>query len=132
MLLCDAAQSAEGKLYVLGGGWSRMPSNTPTTMALAVKLSIPWDQANRPIHVRASLLTEDGRPVDIGMGPIELAGDLEVGRPPGLVQGTPLDAPFVLNFGAVVLMPGGFVWELEVDGDIRARAPFQVFSQGQP
>lgn len=132
MLLCDAAQSIEGKLYVLGGGWSRMAAETPTNMSLAVKLSVPWSQANRPISVRASLFTEDGNPVDLGAGPVEITGEIEVGRPPGMVPGTSLDAPFVLNFPSVVLPLGGYVWQLDVDGEeASARAPFQAYGQGQ-
>lgn len=130
MLLCDAAQSIEGKLFVLGGGWSAMASDFPANMALAVKLSIPWDQANRPVGVRASLITEDANPVELGAGPVELTGEIEVGRPPGLVPGTPLDTPFVLNFSNIALPPGGYVWQLEVDGEVMARAPFRTYSQG--
>lgn len=131
MLLCDAAESIGGKLYILGGGWSQIYTpNIPTNMALAVKLSIPWDRANEPIHIQASLLTEDGKPIDLGMGPLTAEGDIEVGRPPGLKRGTPLDAPLVLNFGAVTLQPGGYVWQLEVDDEVKARAPFRVLSQG--
>lgn len=131
MLLCDAAESVGGKLYILGAGWSQVTTpNTPMNMALAVKLSIPWDQANEPIGVQASLLNEDGKPVDLGAGPLSAGGDIEVGRPPGLRRGTPLDAPFVLNFAGIALPPGGYVWELEVDGAVKARAPFRVLSQG--
>lgn len=99
-------------------------------MALAVKLSIPWDRTNEPITVVASLLTEDGNPVDVGAGPLAAGGDIEVGRPPGLKRGTPLDAPFVFNFSGVPLNPGGYVWQLEIDGEVGARSPFRVLSQG--
>ncbi len=131
MLLCDAAESIGGKLYILGGGWSQIYTpNAPTNMALAVKLSIPWNRANELINIRALLLTEDGKPVDLGAGPLIAGGDIEVGRPPGLQRGTPLDAPFVLNFAGLALQPGGYVWQLEVDEEVKARAPFQVLSQG--
>jgi hypothetical protein len=130
MLLCDAAQSMGGKLYILGGGWSQINApNTPINMALAVKLSIPWDQANRPIPIKASLYDEDRREV-IKLGeeqtPVEVGGDVETGRPPGLKPGTSLDAPLVLDFPGVTLPPGGYEWVLEVDGDVKATAPFRV------
>ena len=35
ILLADAAQAAEGKLYVLGGGWS-ITGPDPSPMALAI------------------------------------------------------------------------------------------------
>lgn len=131
MLLCDAADAVGGKLYIIGGGWSQiLAPNAPVNMALAVKLAVPWDQANERISIQASLLTEDGKPVDLGEGPFSAGGELEVGRPPGLKRGTPLDAPFVLNFAGLVLIPGGYVWELEIDNQVKARAPFRVLSQG--
>ena len=131
MLLCDAAESIGGKLYILGGGWSQIYTpDVPVNMALAVKLAIPWDRANDPIQIRASLLTEDGQLVNFGMGPVSTEGGIEVGRPPGLKRGTPLDAPLVLNFAGLTIQPGGYVWELEADGGVVARAPFRVLSQG--
>lgn len=127
MLLCDAAEQQGGKLYILGGGFSVIwVPNVPVNMALAVKLSVPWDQANRKHTVKAMLLDDDGDPVDLGGGPLEVGGELEVGRPPGLKPGTPLDAPFVMPFAGMAFPPGGYVWVLEVDGTEMARAPFRV------
>ena len=35
MLLCDAAQAVEGKLYILGGGWNTIgPDPAPTAIAM--------------------------------------------------------------------------------------------------
>jgi hypothetical protein len=131
MLLCDAAESVGGKLYILGGGWSQVYTpNTPMNMALAVKLSVPWDMSNEQVMFLASLVTEDENPIDLGVGPVKAEGDFEIGRPPGLKRGTPLDASFVLNFPGVALQPGGYVWKLEIDGEVKARTPFRVLSQG--
>ncbi len=127
MLLCDAAAESNGKLFVLGGGWSVL--HGPSPMALAIKLSVPWDQANQPHAIRAVLVSADGDVVDAGNGPVTVEGQVEVGRPPGLKPGTPLDSPFVLSFPPLELEPGGYVWELEVDGTTMARNPFTVLSQ---
>jgi hypothetical protein len=130
MLLCDAAESVGSKLYILGGGWSliRTP-NHPVNMVLAVKLSVPWDQANRPIPVKATLYDED-RHEAITLGenevPVRAEGTIETGRPPGLRPGTSLDVPFTLPFPGIALDSGGYDWVLEVDGEIRANAPFRV------
>lgn len=128
MLLCDAAQSVGGKLYILGGGWTQLqaPPNVPVPMALAVRLLIPWDMANRQIPVRVVLVTSDGQPVDLGGGPIQAETIIEVGRPPGLEQGTPLDAMIAINLGGISLQAGRYVWELSVEGESAARASFQV------
>lgn len=132
MLLCDAAEMQGGKLFILGGGWSIIwVPGVPINMALAVKLSVPWDQANEKHHVRAALIDDDGDDVDFGQGPVSAEGDLEVGRPPGLKRGMALDAPFVLPFNGIVLQPGGYVWVLEIDGTELARAPFRVM-EGPP
>jgi hypothetical protein len=126
MLLCDAAQQMGGKLYILGGGWSVIFAPQPISCALAIKLAVPWDQANHRLSMRASLLDDDGNPVDVGQGPVFAAGNLEVGRPPGMKPGTPIDAPFALSFIGLPLPPGGYVFELEIDGTVEARTPFRV------
>lgn len=132
MLLCDAAEQQGGKLYILGGGFSIIwAPNTPVNMALAVKVSVPWDRANEKHQIHAALITDDGDAVDVGAGPVEVQGELEVGRPAGLKRGVPLDAPFALSFSGLVLQPGGYVWVLEIDGDEMARTTFRVM-EGPP
>ena len=46
ILLADSAQAINGKLYILGGGWS-IADPGPVVMALAMKIEVPWDQAKR-------------------------------------------------------------------------------------
>jgi hypothetical protein len=136
MLLCDAAQSVGGKLYVLGGGWSQVPATALAqgqSMALAVYLAVPWDRANESFEVVARLTTEDGDTVHLpglgeggSSGPMETRGQLEVGRPPGLKRGTPLDSTVALNFAGLPLGPGGYVWQFLVNDEVKARTPFRV------
>jgi hypothetical protein len=130
MLLCDAAQAVGNKLYILGGGWSQIVRpDVPVPMAIAVKLAIPWDRANEVHHFRLYLITADGEPV---MNPsneeeaIAVEGDLEVGRPPGLAQGTSLDSVFAVAFNGLPLPADGYVWELEIGGEVHGRIPFRV------
>jgi len=126
MLLCDSAQEVGGKLYILGGGWSVLGTpNTPTNMAVAIKLSVPWDQANERHQLRLMLMDGDGQQVDTGEGPIGVVGEFEVGRPPGMKRGSPIDTPFVASF-VLALEPDQYVWELEIDGTQMARVPFLV------
>lgn len=121
MMLCDAAQAVEGKLYILGGGWSVVgPAAMP--MAIAIKLEIPWDQANRPCSWRLSLVDADGHavflPTPDGSQQVMLEGQFEVGRPAGLPPGTPLDLPMVINIAPLPLRPGTrFEWLLDIDGN---------------
>jgi len=121
MLLADSAQAAEGKLYVLGGGWS-VTGPGPVPSAIAMKLEVPWDQANMPHHWELFLIDGDGQHVFVdtteGTQPVEIRGDFEVGRPPGVPPGTPIDLPIAINISPMPLHPGSrFTWRLVVDGE---------------
>jgi hypothetical protein len=134
MLLCDAAESVNGKLYILGGGWSQLLApDFPVNMSLAVKLSVPWHEANDPHQVVARLIDADGQQVTVPNPQnedesiaVQSQVQVETGRPPGLTPGTDLDAPLVFNFGGLALPAGGYVWELDVDGTVEARTAFRV------
>ena len=123
MMLADAAQAVDGKLYILGGGWSICgPDATP--MAVAVKIEVPWDQANLQHTSRLVLLDSDGAPVMVettgGTAGIEISTQFEVGRPPGHRPGTPIDFAFAVNTPPLALDPGGrYVWKFEIDGESR-------------
>lgn len=128
MLLCDYAEELGGKLYIMGGGWSRnFTPNRPTNMALAIKLIIPWDQANRPYDITVRLVDEnhDVVPNQEGEG-IAIVGKIEVGRPPGLKPGSNLDSALALRFDGLVLSPGTYVWELVVGREVLESAVFDV------
>lgn len=125
-MLCDYAEVADGKLFILGGGWS-ICGPGPFTHALAIKIGVPWELANRRHKLEAVLIDEDGQPVLIGDDPsgIRFEAEIEVGRPPGLPAGTYLDMPMAVNFGPIELAAGkGFAWTISVDGtqvDLRFR-----------
>ena len=121
ILLADAAQAVEGKLFVLGGGWS-ITGPEPSPMALAIKIEVPWDQANQQHACRLELLDSDGQAVlvDTGEGeqPIFIEAGFEVGRPAGVKPGTPIDLPIALRLGPLPLPPAGrFEWRLSIDGE---------------
>ena len=121
ILLADAAQAIENKLYILGGGWS-VTGPDPTPSALAIALKVPWDEANERHEMRVELLDSDGGSVVVGPDPDEarpvvIESQFEVGRPPGLKPGTPIDLAFAVNLGPVPLPPGGrYEWRLSIDG----------------
>lgn len=119
ILLADAAQAVGGKLYILGGGWS-VTGPDPTAGALAIKIEIPWNEANRPHDLRLALVDEDERPILTENKPVEITGRFEAGRPAGLPPGTPLDASIAINYGPLPLDPGRrYIWRLYIDGETR-------------
>jgi hypothetical protein len=128
MLLCDYAEELGGKLYIMGGGWSQLhTAGEPSNIALAIRLSVPWTQANEPHDLAIRLLTEDGEPVpnDLG-GYIELTGKVEVGRPAGLRPGTNLDLALAARFQGIELEAGGYRFSLEIDETELGNAIFNV------
>ena len=130
MLLCDAAVAdASGKLHMLGVGWSITTSPTAPS-AVAILLRIPWDRANQKLPMSLVLVDADGRPVNLpGAAKIGSESFLEVGRPPGVEHGTPLDAAFQLSVGPLPLPPGRYQWRLDVAGEEFA-VSFQVQGAG--
>ncbi len=132
LLLCDHAQEVAGKLYILGGGWS-IYRGAPVTMGLAVKISIPWDEANTPHSFAARLVTEDGLDPflpqpdgSLDASRVEFQGRFEAGRPAGLAPGAELDAPFAVNIAGLPLIPGRYEWQVEIDQTVVGRVAFTV------
>ncbi len=109
MMLCDAAQVSDGKLYVLGGGWS-MTGPDPVPSAIALKIDVGWHEAESAHHWELFLEDADGRPVLVetpeGEHPVEVRGEFTVGRPPGIPEGSPIDVALAVNLGPLPLTPG--------------------------
>src|SRR5262249_34081419 len=134
LLLCDAAESVNGKLYILGGGWSQLLlADYPAAMALAIKLEIPWHEANDEHRVVGRLVDADrAEQVELPLAPENEmvpgrpGAVVETGRPPGLSPGTAIDAPLVFKFQGLPLPAGSYVWEVEVDGEVGAGAAIRV------
>lgn len=106
VMLCDSAQTTqEGKLYVLGGGWSHITRSVsatdvpapPTQFALAASFLVDWNDANRPIGIRVTIEHQDERP------PLyEARAQITAGRPPQAIAGDPLRVlialPILMHF----------------------------------
>lgn len=115
VLMADSVQVAEGKLFILGGGLGVIGPR-PQHIAVAVRIAVPWDQANVKHNWRLDLIDEDGRHVLVKEKPVSIAGQFEAGRPAGVAPGTQLWVPLGLNFGAIPL-PGGrrYTWQLSLN-----------------
>jgi len=134
MLLADFAQVADGKLTIVGGGWSLTgPEVVP--FGIAMLIQVPWDRANERHVMRLELVDADGQQVMVEAEegeeqPVVFFDDFqfEVGRPPGLKPGTFLDFPVAINSAPLPLEPGTYEWRLTIDGasDADWRIPFTV------
>lgn len=119
LLLCDSAQSVQGKLYILGGGLSVIGPK-PQSVALALHVRVPWDRANVAHLWKIRLLDEDHRPVKVGEKEIVIQGRFEAGRPAGLRPGTPLGVALAINITPIPLPQGrSYTFALAVDDDER-------------
>jgi hypothetical protein len=121
MILADFAQVAEGKLTVVGGGWS-VTGPIPGPSAVGILIEVPWDRSNERHHFELVLVDADGEPVMApdqagNIQPLRVGGDFEVGRPPGIKRGTPLTVPLAVLLGPQPLEPGQrYEWRLTVNG----------------
>jgi hypothetical protein len=123
LLLADYAVVADGKLTIVGGGWSQTGPE-PAPFGIALLIQVPWDQANTRHTFSVELLDADGEPVlveteEVDDQSVAFGGDFEVGRPPGLKPGTPLDFPVAMNSTPLPLEPGRYEWRLTIDGESR-------------
>jgi hypothetical protein len=121
MMLCDAAQVSDGKLYILGGGWS-MTGPDPVPSAVALKIDVDWHEAEASHHWELFLEDADGQPVMMetadGTQPVEVRGEFTVSQPQGIPEGSPIDVALAVNLGPIPLAPGTrFAWRLTIDGE---------------
>ena len=130
LFLADAAQvSPDGKLHALGAGWNVTSSPLTAPSAVAFILHVPWDETNRKFRWTLDLIDADGKPVILPTGPdsfttMHVENEIEVGRPPGVKPGSPINAPFAVAITPIPLPADQtFVWVLKVR-DQEWRAPF--------
>ena len=128
LVLCDYAESINGKLYIMGAGFDQVPANQPVPMCVAMLVTVPWDQTNVPHDLLTELTNEDGQRISLGNPPVEIAqhATFEAGRPPGVKPGTGQTAPLALRFNALPLPPAGYSFVVTIDGEERARVSFRA------
>jgi hypothetical protein len=128
MVLADAAQVADGKLYVLGAGLTSV-GPAPQPLAVGLLLQVAWDRANVPHRWRLELLDEDGHAAPATDHPLVIGGRFEAGRPAGSRSGVPLVVPLAVTFPPLPLTEGqGYLFQLTIDDRSRPswRLPFWV------
>ena len=134
MLLADAAQEVNGKLYVLGGGWSVTGPDVPP-MALAIKLDVPWSAANQAARVRARAgrhRRPPGRRPGRRRGRAGRGHASRSGRPGGVPAGSDIDFAFAVSVPPFPLAAGRYAWQLLIDGETHVRLAAAVPGRGRP
>ncbi|MBA3560097.1 MAG: hypothetical protein H0W30_16030, partial [Gemmatimonadaceae bacterium] len=140
LMLADSAQVADGKLYVLGGGWSLIVPGGP--FAVCGIIDIPWHAGTDWHTLRLELIDGDGEPVRVPVDgqdePQPLAFDHPAYRPtigPHVKPGTSLGWPFAVNVPpGLPLEPGAiYDWRITIDGKHEDgwALPFSTFPRPQ-
>jgi hypothetical protein len=121
MLLADAAQVAEGKLNILGGGWD-VCGPGPTPMAVAVVLVVPPSEARRKHTWSVVLVDQNGEPAllpaaDGQKSIVAIHGEIQRIRdrksPP---PDEPVSLRFAINMTPLPLEPDSrYAWRLSID-----------------
>jgi len=122
LMLADHAQAAEGKLNVIGGGWT-ITGPGPVPFAIAALIEMPWDAVGVEHTLRFDLIDDQGRPVmtetDSGEQSVAIQGQFFLAPQPGIKRGTPLTMPIAVNLSPPPAIPanGRYEWRLEIDGE---------------
>jgi hypothetical protein len=138
LLLANSADaSPAGLVYALGLRWSVTATPTPPA-ALVVLINVPWDMTNQQHTISLRLVNSDGHEVMTGQHPetgeqagLALDGSFEVGRPPGIPRGTPIDQTMAIPLPAGLNLPAGstYQWRMQINGEDVASRSFFVRPQ---
>lgn len=125
MMLADAAQVTNNKLYVIGGGWERLTvgSDFPLRQraSLALSFSIPWEDTNQRHGFSVRIMDEDGKEIH---GAIN--GHFETGRPAGLQPGAEQRVQVAIDLTLNLEKEGVYVVEATLAEQETSRTTFTV------
>lgn len=116
LFVADGAQAVNGKLYVLGGGWSHLwlpefPGRPPIPFSIALGIKVPWSQTNRRFAWRVEVHDADGG--KLTDEPVAW-GEFEQGRPPGLTPGADQRVTVAIPVGTEFPSPGRYTFVVKV------------------
>jgi hypothetical protein len=124
IILADAAEVVNNKLYLIGGGWetltinARLPSSYPC--AVAVAFSVPWNETNEQHNIAIEIQDQDGGEL------VNVEGQIEVGRPPGIPRGNAQRVQMAIKVGLPLQQPGAHFVIASVEGQELRRIVFDV------
>jgi hypothetical protein len=127
--ICDSVQMAEGKLYLLGGGWNILSCPTfpwaQGRIGIAATISVPYTATNQTHKMNLWLEDQDGSRLPLGSSvspdgaPQEhmlIQAQFNVGRPAGMQAGDPQNMPFAVNLDNIQFAgPGYYSFVLRID-----------------
>jgi len=123
LILADSVQAVNGKIYMLGGGWTTLHATMPMTHPLGIALGfrVPWQETNQVHRLEIKMMDADGAPI---IPPIQ--AQLEMGRPPGLRPGADQTAVIAVNAAVQFAKTGRYEVQVAVEGQVAKAVPFDV------
>ncbi|MFN0094476.1 MAG: DUF6941 family protein [Dehalococcoidia bacterium] len=131
VIIADYADITGGKLYLMGGGWDTTTVQAvpaQVRMAVAVGVRIGWEETNRPIPVRITVVDDDMQEL------VRLEAQVNVGRPPNLLPGSTQLAQVAVNLVVNAQHGGGHAVTVRAgDGAdaVERTLPFRVVVRPQ-
>lgn len=115
LVLADAVEALNGKLYMMGGGWDTMfirDISVPAALSFACGVEVPWNVTDDDHTLVVSVTDADG---------VEIAPPLSItfrtGRPPTLERAASMHLPFAVKGEFRFPGYGPFSLKAGVDGD---------------
>ncbi len=129
-LLADAVQVSDDRVHILGGGWDTLWTHgfpaTIHSLAVAMRLRVPWTKANERFVVEVDLVDDDGFSV---LGEHKVSHPFELGRPAGLPAGSDLGMVWAQGFNHLeVPKAGNYSFVIRIDGQIADRISFRAIA----
>jgi hypothetical protein len=124
IILADAAEAVNNKLYLIGGGWetltidSQLPVLYPC--AIAVAFSVPWNETNEQQNIEIAIDDEDEAQL------LKVEGQVEVGRPPGIPLGKAQRVQMAIRLALPLQRLGTYVIVVRIEGQETRRVAFNV------
>ena len=128
VVLADFAQSVQGKLTLVGGGWNRhhtMQYPSVLQFGLGIGILVPWSETNRKHPMKFTIRKSEG-PQLIG-GEAEFEVGREVGTPAGMTQRAVLGLAGQLQ----LVEPGTYEIVVSIEADEK-RVTFEALPVAPP
>lgn len=126
LTVANHAEAVNGLLYLSGAGWTDLTRHVgpdgqipPNHIGIGVSILVSWNETNQKHHIVLRIENADGKTL------INVEGDIEMGRPPGLPAGSDLRGVMAIN-GEVQFPAAGVYRVVAVVGQDMRSVTFRV------
>ncbi len=128
-LLADAIHVTDDRVHILGGGWDTLWAHgfpaTIHSLAVSMRIRVPWTKANERFVVEIDLVDDDG----FSILAEKVRRPFELGRPAGLPAGSDLGMVWAQTFNHLeVPKAGNYSFVISIDGEVAERIRFRALA----